>query len=338
MLEVDIETCFSAGWSDGLPVVPPYRGLVDRMRDAMRWDADEVVAQIDAQRLHICADHLAAAAVMAGCLPEYAPVLRPLSEAMFEPAFNLSGVEVTTGGVSVTVIVSGQVVERLGFAHGANAVGGANTRINATIGRYANLVRHLCGRGGGVLEAHGNIGHPGRLSFLVAERLDRLWEPFHTQNGLPAEASAVSIFSSEGPNSVNNHYARTADGVLETIADCLGHAGTTNYNYRTGVYVVVIGPNHGETISQSYSRQDLREYFFENSRRPTDDLIRMGRVVPTDDPMVAQYPVEPGTMRAPVTAADRIFILESGAFGGAFSAVIPGWVGAVQMITREVKE
>ena len=165
-----------------------------------------------------------------------------------------------------------------------------------------------------------------------------MWEPFHTQNGLPADASAVSIFSSEGPNSVNNHYASAAEGILDTIADCLGHAGSTSYNSRSGVCVIVIGPNHGQTIGPGYTREDVRAYLYENARRPTDDLVTMGRVTPTDDPLVAQYPVEPGTMRSPVTSKDRLFILECGGWGGAFSAVIPGWVGAQQMITRLIEE
>ena len=61
----DIERCFDAGWSDGLPVVPPYRSLVERMSAAMGWAPDEEVGSIDAQGIRIRAEHLAAAAVMA---------------------------------------------------------------------------------------------------------------------------------------------------------------------------------------------------------------------------------------------------------------------------------
>ena len=272
---------------------------------------------------------------MAGCLPEYARVLRPLAEAMFEEVFNLSGTEVTTGGVSVTVLISGPVVEELGFNYGANAIGGSNTRVNATIGRFANMVRHFCGRGGGVLEQHGTMGHPGRLGFLIAERPHRQWEPFHVQTGLPAEASVVSTISSEGPNSVNNHYGTTPESLLDTIADCLGHAGQTCYYWHSGTAIVVVGPGHADLISKSYSRDEVKGYLYEHARRPTDDLIRMGRIPPDYSP---DFDVEPGTMRSPLRSVDRIYILESGGDGGQFSAVIPSWPGSVEVISKQIEE
>jgi hypothetical protein len=119
----DMEQCFERGWSDGLPVVPPYGSLVDRMLAAMGWEAAEVVGEIAAQNIEIRAEHLAATAVMAGCRFEYGPLLRALSELLVAPEFNLSGVEVTTGGVAALVIVSGPVVAELGFEHAANALG-----------------------------------------------------------------------------------------------------------------------------------------------------------------------------------------------------------------------
>jgi hypothetical protein len=329
----DIGRCYDMGWSDGLPSVPPYRYLVDEMLAALGWESGEIVGQIAAQRLEITAQHLAAAAVMAGCLPEYAAVLRPLSELLVDPEFNISGVEVTTGGPAVLVVVSGPAVSRLGFEHGANAVGGANARPNATIGRYANMVRLFCGRGGGVLQAHGTMGHPGRYSFCVAEHPETRWGPFHTQLGLSAGASAVSIMAAEGPNSVNNHYADNADQILETIASCLSHSGFTNWYWHFGACVVVVGPAHAETISAAYSREEARHVLFEKSRRMTDDLAALGRM--PADPR-AKSKVEPGTMRSPFDHESQIHLLESGAEGGRFSAVIPAWVGDYTVMTREI--
>ena len=180
----DIEQCYENGWSDGLPVVPPYRSLVDRMLGAMGWQASEIVGQISAQNLDIRAEHLAATAVMAGCHDRYGLLLRALSQLLVTPEFNVSGVEVTTGGVAALVIVSGPIVTELGFEHEANALG-ANCRVNATVGRFAQMVRYFCGRGGNALQSHGTIGHPGRLSYCVAEHPSTKWLPFHTQLGLP---------------------------------------------------------------------------------------------------------------------------------------------------------
>ena len=212
----DIENCFAGGWSDGLPVIPPYGTLVDAMLEHLGWEAPEIVGSIEEQRIDIRAEHLAATAVMAGCKPEYGPLLRALSLCLVDPAFNLGPVEVTTGGVAALVIVSGPAVATYGFEHEANALG-ANNRANATVGRFAQMVRHFCGRGGGTMQTHGTIGHPGRITFCIAEHPGTRWGPFHTQFGVDAALPVVSIMSAEGPNSVNNHYAETGELVLETI-------------------------------------------------------------------------------------------------------------------------
>jgi len=328
----DMERCFAGGWSDGLPVVPPYGSLVDRMLEAMGWQRDEVIGEIKAQNIRIRAEQLAATAVMAGCSFEYGRLLRALSEALVDPRFNLSGVEVTTGGVAALVMVSGPVVEELGFEHGSNALG-ANCRANATVGRYAQMVRYFNGRGGGVLHSHGTMGHPGRLSYCIAEHPSTLWPSFHTQTRLEPGQSAVSIMSAEGPNSVNNHYGDTADKVLDTIADCLGHAGTTNYYWHFGCYVIVLGPGHAELVAKTYTREQARRYLFEKARRSTDDLRHLGRMPATPR---EQSKVVYGTMRSPFDHEEQIHFIESGAEGGKFSAVIPGWVGAHRIISKAI--
>jgi hypothetical protein len=328
----DMEQCFERGWSDGLPVVPPYASLVAAMLDGMGWQATEVVGEIPAQRIEIRAEHLAAAAVMAGCKVEYGPLLRALSEVLVDPAFNLSGVEVTTGGVAALVIVSGPVVEQLGFEYGANALG-ANRRANATVGRFAQMARYFCGRGGGALHSHGTMGHPGRLTYCVAERPDRRWPSFHTQLGLPDDVSAVSLMAAEGPNSVNNHYADNAEAILDTIADCLGHLGATNYYWHFGCALVVLGPAHAELVTATFTRAQARHYLFEQTRRSTDELRRLGRL-PAEPRTKSK--VVPGTMRSPFDHEEQIHFVESGAEGGRFSAVVPGWVGNYDICSRAI--
>ena len=328
-----IERCFEIGWTDGLPVVPPYRHLVDEMLEALGWNADDVIGGIPSQRIEVTAQHLAAAAVMAGCRPEYAPVLKPLGELVVDESFNVSGVEVTTGGPGVLVLVSGPIVDTLGFGHTSNAIGGSNARPNATIGRFANLVRHFSGRCGGVLETHGTIGHPGRYSFLIAEHPETRWGPSHTQLGIAAGDSAVAIMAAEGPNSVNNHYASEPEQILETIAGTLAHPGFTNWYWHFGACVVAIAPQHAEVIANRYSRDEARHLLFEMSKRPTDELIRLGRI-PAEPREKSK--VEPGALRAPFDHESQIHIIESGHDGGKFSAVIPAWVGDYAVHARKI--
>ncbi|MBK6677899.1 MAG: hypothetical protein IPG52_14160 [Rhodocyclaceae bacterium] len=331
-LVADIENCLENGWSDGLPVIPPYSGLVDEMLAAMGYAATDIIGEIADQQIQVRAEHAAATAVMAGCKTAYGPLLRELALAALDPRFNLSGTEVTTGGASVTVFVSGPVVAALGFEHEANALG-ANNRANATVGRYAQMLRHFCGRGGGVLKCHGTVGHPGRISFCVAEHPSTVWAPFHTQFGLPAASSAVTLMATEGPNSCNNHYAATGAAVLETIADCMAHYGQTNWYYRSGGFVVVLPPDHMDLIHREFNRDQARAYIHEKARRSTDELIRVGRIA---QPPLPYAEVEPGQPRSPLKNLEQLQFIECGAAGGRFSAVIPRWVGSLHAICRAV--
>lgn len=322
MLE-DIERCFDGGWSDGLPVIPPYGSLVDKMLDAMGWKGSDIVGSIPAQNIEILAEQVAAAAVMAGCKTDYGRLLRAATKVLLHPDFEISGGEVTTGGAAALLVVSGPAVEEFGFEHATNALGATN-RANATIGRFAQLVRLFCGRAGGALQCHGTMGHPGRITFCIAEHPQTIWGPFHTQFGLPAEASVVTAFFTEGPNSVNNHYAESSEAILETIAGCLANTGTTNFYYRCGGYIVAISPDHMEMVARDYTREQAHRFIYEKAVQPTDELKRLGRIPREPTPKTK---VEFGKMRSPMDNPGQLHLIECGAPGGRFSAVIPRWVG-----------
>lgn len=330
----DIEKCMESGWTDGLPIIPPYGSLVDPMLAALGWQASDVVGEIADQNIRVRAEQVAATAVMAGCKLAYAPVLRALAQAILDPLFNVSGVEVTTGGASVLTVVSGPVVVALGFAHEANAVGGANCRINATVGRFAQMMRLFCGRGGGVLASHGTVGHPGRLSFCIAEHPETVWGPYHTQFGFSAGESAVTIMAVEGPNSCNNHYAQSGAQILDTIGDCMLHFGQTAWYYRSGGFLVAIAPDHMELIRRDFNRDQARQYLYDHARRQTDELVKVGRIAV---PPLDYAEVEFGAMRTPLKFIEQLSFVECGAAGGRFSAVIPRWAGSQNVVCKRIE-
>ncbi|HTE56550.1 MAG TPA: hypothetical protein VK698_37110 [Kofleriaceae bacterium] len=324
-LVADMRICFERGYTDGLPVVPPYSELVDEMLAALGWSASDVLAVDEELRLEIRAEQLASIAVMAGCEPAYARVLRAIGEMLLAPTFNLRGVATTTGGVAVLVILAGPVVGELELATGSNALG-APVRSGATIGRFAQMVRHICGRAGGLLDEFGTIGHPGRLSYCVAERQDTMWPGFQTQFGFDAGESCVGVMAAEGPNSVNNHYAETGEHILETIAHGLAHWGTTNFYYQGGGYLVLIAPEHMRLVAAEFSREAARQFLFERAVALTRDLARIGRIPRGID---KARNVDLDAPRSPVAHQDQITFIESGGSAGKFSAIIPGWVANV---------
>jgi hypothetical protein len=332
----DIETCMESGWSDGLPVIPPYSSLVEPMIEAMGWaEMTDVVGCIEDQNIVVRAEHVGATAVMAGCKPEYGRVLRAIILAMLDPAFNVTGTHVTTGGPGTLVMVSGPVVEELGFEHEALAFGGAATRVNATVGRFANLLRLFCGSGGGTLKPMGTIGHPGRITYCIAEHPDRYWPPFHTQWGVPEGESAITVVAAEAPNSVNNHYGDTSTQILDTIADTFAHMGTTSFYWRISGYLIGLGRDHMSLVGKDFTRDEARHYIYEKGRRSTDELKRLGRI--PRNVHEAQR-VEFGELRSPLDSEKQLALFETGGAGGRFSAVIPRWAGNYNGVSRAIEK
>src|SRR5437870_6036814 len=220
-----IETYFERGWTDGLPVVPATAEAVRRFLEAAGRRPDDVVLRESTRRRTITAEKIAINAVMAGCRPEYMPVLLAALEAMADPAFTLHGAITSTGGSATLLVVNGPIRKRLGFNAGGN-VFGPGWRANATIGRAIRLITLNClGALPGVLD-RSTQGHPGKYTYCIAENEEESpWEPLHVERGFARDASAVTVFAAEGPHNALSHYGLTADAILVTIADtmaCLG--------------------------------------------------------------------------------------------------------------------
>src|SRR5437764_9277707 len=134
-----VEWYFAQGWTDGLPVGPPTTGTVAAMVAALGGEPDLVECKIPPRHGGLTREVLAINLVMAGCKPEYAPVVRAALLALAQPAFNLNGVQATTHMAAPLLVVNGPVARAIGMNPGANAFGSGN-RANATIGRAIRLV------------------------------------------------------------------------------------------------------------------------------------------------------------------------------------------------------
>ena len=327
-----IEYCYEQGWTDGLPVIPPTVERVGPFLDALGLDPEAVVGEIPARARRITAEKLAINAVMAGCLPEYAPVLLAAVEALCAPEHNVNGSAASTGGSAPLVMVSGPITARIGMNGGANLFGQGN-RANATIGRAIRLL--LMNVGGGIPGEmdKSTVGHPGKYSYCIAE-VDEVrppeWPPFHTQRGLPAEASAVTVFAGEAPHYANNHHSNDAEGVLRTVAGAMAASGTLN----GGAYVVVLCPEHvGVVVRDGWGPDRVRDYLAREARLSVAELKRFGRL--PGEPR----PGDEEEVRHAVGGPEDVLLLVGGGSGGGFSAVVPPWGGgrSSRPVTREVK-
>ncbi|MDZ7686561.1 MAG: hypothetical protein U5O39_17560 [Gammaproteobacteria bacterium] len=219
--EDEWEACFDRDWSDGLPVVPPTELRVIRMLAGTTRDAGEVVGEVPPDYAPCTIEKIAINAVLAGCKPEYMPVVIAAVEAALQDEFCMHGLLATTYFSGPMVIVNGPIAQKIGMNARGNALGQGN-RANATIGRALQLVIRNVGGGkpGGVDRAA--LGNPGKYTFCFAEdEAGSCWESLAAELGFSPEASTVTLFAADGVqgiSSTRSHVRRSRCVVLSRLA------------------------------------------------------------------------------------------------------------------------
>ena len=199
------ELMAAAGWSDGLPLVPPTPLRVDRMLRGTARAADEVLGLCPPMYASVSVRRVAINAVMAGCEPRHLRIVLAAVEAMLAHPFNLHGVHATTMGATPAVLVSGPARGEAGLNSAHSALGGSGSRANASIGRAIKLVLQNVGgaRLGGTEST--TLGSPCKISLCIAEAEEALtahgWQPYHaTSRGYNAGDSVVTVLAcTSGP-------------------------------------------------------------------------------------------------------------------------------------------
>ncbi len=216
-LEDEHEACFDRGWSDGLPVVPPTEARVLAMLAGTKRAPDEIVAVVPPDLVPCTVEKVAINAVMAGCKPEYLPVVLTAVEMACTPEFNIHGVLATTMSVGPVLIVNGPIRRAIGMNSGINALGQGN-RANSTIGRALQLVIRNVGGGRPGEVDRATLGNPGKLGFCFAEDEEGSpWTPLSTEFGFEAGKNVITIFPGEGPRTLVDQIARTAEELAEHL-------------------------------------------------------------------------------------------------------------------------
>lgn len=317
-----------AGWSDGLPVVPPTRDLVDRFIDATGRPGDEIVAEVPPMFGAATIEKVAANAVMAGCRPEYMPVVVKAIELLVDDRFNVGGMQCSTHMSTPLVIIHGPIRHELGVNCGAN-VFGQGWRANATIGRAVKLVLvNLGGSRPGAADK-ATLGHPGKYTYCVGENEeDSPWEPLHVRRGLKPEDSAVTVYGCEGPHNINNQMTRSPYGLLTTIASMMTNLGS-NHVYLQGELFIVLCPEHAAVCArESWKVADVQQFLFDHARVRHGDL-KVGGIYGPDTRKYNTFPRwidrDDDEQMVPVTRrVGDVTILVTGG-PGRHSAYLPGW-------------
>ena len=228
-LEAAVELCFEKKWTDGLPVVPPTRGAIERILEHLKRDPQEVVGVVPPRSGVATIEKIAINCVMAGCRPEYVPIVIAALQAMLEERFNLNGVQTTTHACAPLIMVSGPAVKTLGFNTREGALG-HGCRASAAIGRAVRLVLWNVGGGYPGEPCKTTLGHPGYFSYCVAEDADaNPWEALHVERGFEASDTVVTVTAAAGPMPIGTGagYSPPED-VLHIIADSINTLGSNN--------------------------------------------------------------------------------------------------------------
>jgi hypothetical protein len=326
-----IEFYYTQGWTDGLPVTPPTEKSIRAMLDAVALDPGQEITFIEHRQVSVTAEKIAINAVMAGCQPEYMPVIVAAIEAIGDPRWCYHGPATSTGGSAVFMLVNGPIARELEINCGDNLFG-PGWRANATIGRAVRLImRNVIGTLPGRLD-RSTLGHGGKYTFCIAENEEESpWPPVHVERGFRPEQNAVTILAALAPHQFYNQLSNTPEGILTTACAHMRISAGVNGQPQ---YVLIIAGEHMQVMAKAgWSKNDIRQFCFAHTQTSVAELKRIN-VMPG-----AMQPAEETTMRSLVQTPEDFIVVAAGGRGGAFSAYIPGWGGkkTSQSVTKEIR-
>ncbi len=333
-LEDESELAFERGWSDGLPVVPPTERRVLAMLEATTRQPDEVVAVVPPDMVECTVEKVAINAVMAGCKPEYLPVVITALAAACTDEFNIHGLLATTMPAGPVLIVNGPIRRAIGMASGVNVFGQGN-RANNTIGRALQLVIRNVGGGRPGEVDRATFGNPGKISFCFAEDEEGSpWTPLSTDLGMAAGTNTVTLFPGEAPRSVVDQLARDPESLARTFAVNLR---TVHHPKLIMVFdaILAIGPEHARVFAAAgWDKATLTTRLHELLQAPGEELVRgAGGIAEGVPEAFASAPA------LPKFRPGGLLIVHCGGRAGLFSAIIGGWAnGSIgsQPVIREI--
>jgi hypothetical protein len=327
----DAEFMFDQGFSDGLPLVPPTPERVMRMLAGTRRGAQDIVAVVAPNMAPATVEKIAINAVMAGCRPDYLPVVIAAVEAVCTDEFNIHGVTATTMGAAPVMVVNGPIRHRIGMNMKLGALG-AGSRPNATIGRAVRLViRNVGGaKPGGVDRS--TLSSPLKFTMCFAEWEEGSpWSPLHVERGFQAEDSVVTVFAmTSGPVLIVDQESRAADQIAGSLGLGLEGAILSKIHRMPMDALLVVCPEHIRTLTSEgqYSKDRLRSRIQKVTSRPLREMVAneiSGAGIPRA--IADKMTLEQLEALTPKFASEgNIHIVVAGSEAGKFSAAFHGWV------------
>jgi hypothetical protein len=264
----DQEVFFARGWTDGLPVVMPTAEKVAALVAASGHDAADRIGPIPPRWRQATIEKIAVNAVLAGCRPEYFPVVLAAIDAALDNDCQLYGIQTATNTTAPLLIVNGPVINELDINARGN-VFGQGARANATIGRALQLVlRNIGGDIPGETDMSTH-GQAGKFGVCIAEAEDQSpWSPFHVDAGFAVGESTVTVIGASAPHNIFTYGCETGQNVLDHFIGATLGLGHNNILFPTGP-MFVISPEHAATMARDgIGKREIQNAVFECARIP----------------------------------------------------------------------
>ncbi|MEG3586921.1 MAG: thioredoxin family protein [Actinomycetota bacterium] len=332
--EDEFEAMYELGWSDGLPIVPPTEKRVLKMLEGTSRSGDEIVTLVPPNLDDLTVEKIAINAVMAGCKPEYLPIVITALEAACTDEFNMHGLLATTMPVGPVLFINGPIRNEIGMNSGMNLLGQGN-RANSTIGRALQLVIRNVGGGRPGEVDRATHGSPAKIGLCFAEDEEGSpWSSFSEDLGFNAGQNTVTVFPGEGPRAIVDQLSRSADELARSLA--MGLLGNMHPKLVLGFdAILVISPEHAARFADAgWSKAEVNESIIAHTIRETDLLLR------GVDGVAEGLPQDFAGLQFPKLRPDGgLLIVYGGGGAGLFSTSISGWLSGPkgsQYITREI--
>ena len=322
--EAALETLHEMGCTDGLPVVIPTEERVERLTIATGLDPDMVLGELGPGMGVATVEKVVVAAVMAGCIPDYMPIVVAAVKAVADPKFDLTEVQATTHCTAPLIIVNGPARFECGpVASGFGALGPGH-RANASIGRALRLCLINIGGGKPGVSDMALLGHPGKFTYCLAENEEvSPFPPMHTSLGFDEADSVVTVLGCEAPHSVvysdNADDPEDAEKLLHVLSIGLANLATNNAILCSGTALVVLGPKHASVLERAnMNRESVQKRLWELTQLPTVDHDRYGGQFGNrfSDETYCTF-----------AKPENILVMVAGG-SGLYSMVMPNWGGA----------
>ena len=318
-----VEECYRRGWTDGMPVAPPTVEKVNQMLDYVGLSPGDVLGEVPVRRRVLTAEQAAANCVMAGCLPEYFPIVLAAMKALFDHDPNcIHEISAVTNSTGIMLLVNGPIRKNIDLNCTDNLFS-PGYRANSTIGRAIRLIFiNVFEQRPGVLD-RGCMGSLTKYSVCFGEdEEDSPWEPYHVTQGFAADQSTVTVSAIQDPEMFGNRYGTTGESLMDSIVEGRASHGLAIYFGRGIKWFWVVGHWHAEMLNRlGWTRPLMQEYIQEKSYRTRAQLKGLGYIkgeIVTQDETEKVYAAQ---------AAEDILIVKAGGNSGIYSNLIMNYNG-----------